>query len=137
MFSFPCLYTWRRRAEWSTVMAWLPYPNASKKWWIIGHHIIEILGLTSKSENSVIPKSSLPNHFCSKSANSMKFLSQKSRIYNFNFIFLQMKFLSGKILQFEIVRNTVTIRIYESLPGKVNKSAKVPFQPLSSSSLIS
>ena len=40
-------------------------------------------------------------------------------------------------MQFEIVRNTVTIRIYESLPGKVNKSAKVPFQPLSSSSLIS
>ena len=65
----------------------------------------------------------------------MKSLSQKSRL--FNFIFLQMKFLSRKPLQFEIVRNTVTIRIYESLPGKVNKSAKVPFQPLSSSSLIS
>ena len=34
LFSFPCLFTWRRyvylsRAELSTVIAWLPYPGAS------------------------------------------------------------------------------------------------------------
>ena len=41
----------------------------------------------------------------------------------------------GQILQFERETNTVTIRIYKN-PGKVmNKSAKVPFQLLSSSSL--